>query len=250
MLIYFDESYDNAHKFMILGALFNPHPAFLHRRLSEIKRNHGYLNSDGSLKEIKYNLCFCIENFNICRGIIDSFLESTSWFRAIVVKSDFLDLSYFGRPYETVEIKKARAYKKFAELLIAHNTENTFNAVLLTDRLTRCNGDEFIERMKECFSMPGVMYSINQTVPTLKHIAEVESSLEQYHVIQVCDLLTGCVLNNLVPTVNQYKNSIRLHLVGKLGVKNLLPESWSSYSKTFAQAFLPKFNVWYWKPKR
>ena len=26
MLIYFDESYDNDHQYLILGALFNPHP--------------------------------------------------------------------------------------------------------------------------------------------------------------------------------------------------------------------------------
>jgi len=33
MLIYFDESYDNEHRYLILGALFNPHPKFLLRNI-------------------------------------------------------------------------------------------------------------------------------------------------------------------------------------------------------------------------
>ena len=36
-------------------------------------------------------------------------------------------------------------YKKFAELLITHNTENIYNGILLVDEVKRCNGDEFIE---------------------------------------------------------------------------------------------------------
>ncbi len=35
MLIYLDESYDNAHTYLLLGALFNSHPKYLHRRLTE-----------------------------------------------------------------------------------------------------------------------------------------------------------------------------------------------------------------------
>jgi hypothetical protein len=37
MLIYFDESYDNEHNYLLLGALFNPHPKFSHRELKELK---------------------------------------------------------------------------------------------------------------------------------------------------------------------------------------------------------------------
>lgn len=55
MLIYFDESYDNEHQYLILGALFNPHPKFLHQKLSQIKQKYNYLSQDGTLREIKYN---------------------------------------------------------------------------------------------------------------------------------------------------------------------------------------------------
>jgi hypothetical protein len=53
MLIYFDESYDHEHEYLLLSALFNPHSRYLHRRLSEVKRQHNYLSRDGSLREIK-----------------------------------------------------------------------------------------------------------------------------------------------------------------------------------------------------
>lgn len=44
MLIYFDESYDNGHKYLLLGALFNPHPKFLHRELTELKKKYNYFD--------------------------------------------------------------------------------------------------------------------------------------------------------------------------------------------------------------
>ena len=50
MLVYFDESYDNEHEYLLLSALFNPHPKFLHRRFSETKKQYKYLSRDGKLR--------------------------------------------------------------------------------------------------------------------------------------------------------------------------------------------------------
>lgn len=251
MLIYFDESYDNNHYYLLLGALFSLHPRYLHRKLLEIKKKNNYFEQDGSLKEIKYNDCYRKEDFTVAREAIDAFMESTSWYRCIAIdQKNKMDLHYFGRPFESDPIKKARAYKKFAELLIKHNTENIYNGVLLTDNIKRCNGDEFIERMKEIFCVPLKYHSSGKFHPTLKHIAEVSSKLEQYQVLQICDLLTGCVLNNLFPTKNFYKNEIRKYLVQLVKVDSLLPKDWNRYSKTFAEEYYPKFNIWYWKPAK
>ena len=57
MLIYFDESYDSEHRYLILGALFNPHSKYLHRELTEVKRKYNYLDITGKGLEIKYNNC-------------------------------------------------------------------------------------------------------------------------------------------------------------------------------------------------
>jgi len=81
-----------------------------------------------------------------------------------------------------------------------------------------------------------------------KVIEEVKSDLEQYQVLQVCDLLMGCILNNLVPTKNRYKNDLRQYLISKLGCKDLLRDTWKKYSKRYVEEYSPKFNVWYFTP--
>ena len=149
MIIYLDESYDNNKKYFILGALFNSHHKFLLREIKNIKTAKNFFNNDGTFKEIKYNNCFCKENFDVARMMIDSFLKNTSYFRAIVIETARLDLKEFGKYNEQDKIKWARAYKKFAEMLIRYNSSKIFNGVLLTDGLTRCDGDLFIEKMRE-----------------------------------------------------------------------------------------------------
>lgn len=248
MLIYFDESYDNEHQYLILGALFNPHPKFLHRNLSQIKKKYNYISQDGTLREIKYNYVTNKKKYLVAKSAIDAFFESTSWFRCIVIEQKLVDLNRFGKKWEKDKIKKARLYKKFAELLISHNTENVFNAIMLVDKLTRCNGDEFIEIMKQEFCLPYGKHSPDSKIPTLKDVIEIPSHLEQYQVIQSADILMGCVLNNLKPTVKKEKNELRKYLIAKMRIKDLLPETWAKYSKTYVEKYWPKFNIWYWKP--
>jgi hypothetical protein len=120
--------------------------------------------------------------------------------------------------------------------------------VLLTDELNRCNGDKFIEIMKQDFCVLGGKYCDDNNRPTLKEITDIKSHVEDYHVNQINDILLGFILNNLKPTNKEYKNNVRDYLVKKIGVKNLLPEFWNQYSKTFVEEYYPKFNIWYWKP--
>lgn len=248
MLIYFDESYDNEHKYLLLGALFNPHPKFLHRELIEMKRRYGFVASGGKTLEIKYNNCNTKRREKMNCEAIDIFMRSTSYFRAIVIDQDIMDLERFGKKSEDKKIKTARAYKKFAELLLAHNTENIYNGVLLTDELSRCDGDKFIEIMKQDFCLAGGKHCNDNSKPTLKEITDIKSHLEDYHVNQINDILLGSILNNLKPTSKEYKNNVREYLTEKLNVKSLLPECWNRYSKTFVEEHCPKFNIWYWRP--
>ena len=249
MLIYFDESYDQHHTYLLFGALFNPHPKYLHRKMLDIKTRHNFRGKDGGFEEVKYNTCFNDKHFHVYKEVVDAFFESTSWFRAIVIKQTDLDLSYFGKHYEEESIKRARAYKKFAEMLIAANTKDTIENVLLTDKLTRCQGDEFLERMKEIFCLKESGFSEGKHATTLKDIQEVDSSQDQYQLIQLCDLLLGCVLNNLIPAQNAWKNEIRKHVVKSMSVPSLLEDFWGKMPKWELDNRYPKFSVWYWKPK-
>lgn len=248
MLIYFDESYDNDHRYLLLGALFNPHPKFLHRELLEMKRKHQFVDKDGRTLEIKYNYCTKKEREKMNCEAIDIFMKSTSYFRAIVIDQNIMDLDRFGKKSEDRKIKMARAYKKFAELLLSHNTENIYNGILLTDELNRCNGDRFIEIMKQDFCAIDGKHCNDEHKPTLKDIKDIKSHLEEYQVNQINDILLGCILNELKPTAQEYKNNVRKYLTKVLGVKNLLPETWSTYSKSFVEKYYPKYSIWYWKP--
>jgi len=248
MLIYFDESYDQEHQYLILGALFNPHPKFLHREWLKVKKNFGAIGKDGRALEIKYSNCTTKKREKICCEAIDIFIKSTSYFRAIVIDQNVMDLNYFGKRSEENKIKMARAYKKFAELLLSHNTDNIYNGVLLTDELTRCNGDEFMEIMRRDFCNLDGQHSNDNSKPTLKEINDISSHLENYHVNQINDILIGSILNNLKPTSKEYKNNIRKYLIKNLNVKNLLPDSWNKYSKSFVEEYYPKFSIWYWRP--
>ena len=250
MLIYFDESYDQNNTYLLFGALFNPHPKFLHRKIKQLKHAHNFRNPDGSWIEIKYNTCFSEERFAIYKEVLNAFFDSTSWFRCLVVKQSELDLSFFGKQHEEEAMKRARAYKKFAEMLIAFNVQDTVQNVLLTDNMTRCKGDEFLERMKEIFCVQEFAHSQGKHTTTLKEIKEVDSSLEQYQVIQVCDLLLGCVLNDLIPATNPWKNEIRKYLKTSLGIDSFSSSFWGKFKKHELEVSYPKMNVWHWKPKK
>jgi hypothetical protein len=215
--------------------------------MTEVKRAHDFFSPDGSLRELKYTNCRDQGSFEVAREVLDAFFDSASWFRCIAIEQSKIDLSRFGKPDEPKKIKKARLYKRFAELLIANNTERVQDGVLLTDGMTRCSEDQFIEWMKDEFAMPGNGYSAGKSSPTLRHIDDIDSSVDSYQVIQVCDLMLGCILNSLFPAANEWKNRLREHLVERLGVNSLRSEDWMHYSKRYVEETHPKFNVWYWR---
>lgn len=141
-------------------------------------------------------------------------------------------------------MKKAKAYKKFAELLLDANTSAIRNAVLLTDRLTRCRGDLFVPLMKERF---GIRTTTGESQPVFRHIHEVDTALEQYHVGQIGDILQGVILNELFPTIIQYKCKLREYVKEKLELPSLARSYWEPLSKWEQDQKHPKYQIWYWR---
>ncbi len=250
MIIYFDESYDNDKNWLLLWATFHPHSKYLHRRINEIKKDNNFILADWTLKEIKYNKCVNAKNLKVCKEVIDTFFESTSYFRIIVIEqwAEWFDLNKFWNPWDENKMKFAKMYKKFTELLIKHNTDNLYNWVLLTDELTRPKTDIFFTLMEDLFCNPWVNHSNWKKEPTLKEIKEVSSHLEQYQVLQITDLLMWCVLNHLKPTNNKYKTEIANYLASKVW-NSFKKEDWTKYSKEYCETYWSKFNVWFWSPK-
>lgn len=251
MLIYFDESYDNKKEWLLLWATFNPHSKFLHRKITEVKKKNNFLLPDWPLKELKYNKCINEKTFKVAKELIDAFFESTSYFRLIVIEqwADWFDLNKFWNLWDEDKMKFAKMYKKFTELLIKHNTDNLYNWILLTDELSRPKTDIFFTLMRDLFCKAWVNHSHWKKEPTLKYIKEVKSDLEQYQILQITDLLMWCVLNHLKPTTNKYKTDIANYLAFKVG-NNFRKEDWKRYSKTYVETYRPKYNIWFWNPKK
>jgi len=249
MLVYFDESYDANKDFLILSALFNPLPRKLHAAMLRVKQAEHHLDAAGKPREIKYSMAYTSHECEVACKCVDCFAASSSWFRAIVVdtKTQF-DLNRFGRKSDSDPIKWARAYKKFAELLLSHNCSGVENAVLLTDRLTRTKGDFFLERMRDDFSQPGAAYSTGRALPIFRAIQEVDTALPTYQVGQIGDILMGSILNALRPTKNRYKRRLSKYVQGVLSLPSLLPNYWQPLPQWQAEAAHPKFGIHYWSP--
>ena len=163
------------------------------------------------------------------------------------------------------------------ELIISRNTRKISQAVLLVDEVTRCNHDRFIELIRESFCIAGEGYNIDKSEVTIKHVGSVKSSSPENIRLCLCDILLGCILNNVlihmtdlcrlyskihyrrsgavncisrlnnnIPTKNKWKNKIRKELVKRLGVNDLLENTWSE--QKVSPKISRKFRIWYWKP--
>ena len=80
MLVYLDESYDNAHNFFLLGALFVPDSIPLHRAFRQVKVNEGYVLPSGEVKEVKYSQLSSPKQLRIAKTGVELFLASDGWF--------------------------------------------------------------------------------------------------------------------------------------------------------------------------
>lgn len=253
MLTTFDECYDNDHDYLILAALFNPSHRSIHKAFLKAKRDIGYINADGSAKEIKYSYCNSRKRFEIATKAVDCFKDGKSFFRAIVIdqrpESGF-NIGYFGNRNEPRALKAARAYKKFTELLLKSNIPSIPNGILVTDRLTRCRGDAFYQLISELFGKYGEGYSKGRTEPVFRHVQEVDTALEQYHIGQIGDILQGVILNELKPCKNRWKRKLRNYVKQELNLLSLLPDYWKPLPKWQQDQQHPKYQIWYWTPEK
>src|SRR5690242_16389351 len=123
MVIYLDETYDWTGIYFMLGALFvaQDHEIFM-ESFNNLKREATFSQPDGGLRELKYAKIRYGKYEKAAVQAIQTFKAHNCYFRAVIVPLAQFDLKYFGKSYEQDKIKRARAYKKFAEMLIEYNT--------------------------------------------------------------------------------------------------------------------------------
>ena len=272
MIIYLDESYDWGGTYFLLGALFVPgeHDIFL-ESFNSLKREGTFARPDGSLRELKYSKIKYGKHENVAVKVIQAFKAHNCYFRAVIVPLAQFDLVHFGKPYESDKIKRARAYKKFAEMLIEYNTPELTEGVLFADNLTRCKGalgrgDEFVEVMRERFQRTIYDHDLSVTPPKLRQIQEVSSADENYGLLQVCDVLLGATLNGIIKTFKGprmiHKNRVTERMQEILELPSLEKDYWQPLTRLYAKEYQRKtsmveyakathhkYRLWFWRPK-
>jgi hypothetical protein len=272
MTIYLDESYDWHGTYFLLGALFvrSDHDIFL-ESFNSLKREESFSCPDGKLRELKYSRIKYGKHERAAIKAIQAFKAHNCYFRAVIVPLSQFDLRYFGKPYELEKIKRARAYKKFAEMLIEYNTPELTDGVLFADNLTRCkgalgHGDEFAEVMRERFQRTVYDYDLSATKPKLRHIQEVSSADETYGLLQVCGVLLGATLNGIVKTLKGprmiHKNRLTERMKEILELPSLEKDYWQPLTRIYSREYQNKitmadytasthykYRLWFWRPK-
>ena len=227
MITYLDESYDNKRTWLLISALFNPKHKKFYTDIKRLLRINNYILPDGRLKEIKYVYCRTEKIRLLYQKVIDAFINSDSYFASVVIKTDSsFDLHRYGDVNEPDKVKRERAYRALAEHLLANELRNANDTVLFLDKMTRCEPKQFLSTLKQNFCVINSGYSEGSDKPRIKHIQDVVSDAEGYELMGVCDLLQGCILNNLSPIqkiknkekASLNKNLIREYLVKRLGV--------------------------------
>lgn len=252
--IYVDESGTEANsKWLLIGALFVPDHGTLHSALCAVKTKHEYFNRSpkrkARFKESHFSEFNSQRDVDVFTDWVDVFLQHSCYFRTIVFDWSLWDGKYFGNPFEPDALKKRRAYKKWAEMLLHPEVTRLRNAILYHDRLLICYGYEVLAELKDRFISPNYLGS----APYVKEFKPAVSWKDANQALQLADCLLGCVRQKLVPSSNTKKlaaTDVLYTKLGGVGVKKRDVSYWKGYDPKTLTKHFPKFSEWYWKPTR
>ncbi|HEV3417250.1 MAG TPA: DUF3800 domain-containing protein [Pirellulales bacterium] len=257
--IYVDESGTQSEQWLIIGMLFVPTHGPLHADLCKAKDEVGYLNSSPK-RSSKYKETHLADfrsprDVEVGRRWVDLFLRHDCYFRAVVVDWSIWDGSYFGDPFEPESLQKRRAYKKWAEMLLHPEIKEpvggreVYHARLYLDRLRIMYGYDVLEHLRERFTK-----NYRGESPHIEQFQHTDSWHDANQCLQLCDLLTGCLYQSLIPSAKAEKRDMRAYLERRLndvsGIKQLSASFWKQYHPTTLTKHFPKFSAWFWQPTK
>lgn len=251
MHIYVDESGTHADsEWFIIGMLFVPSFAALYKDLCQVKDMNNYFNKSKK-RRAKYKETDLAEfknkkDLEVAKEWIDAFLLNDCYFRSLVVEWQIWQGRFFGGPFEPEALKKRRAYKKWAEMLLHPEVKLFRNASLYLDKIMIVYGYDILDHLRERFS---VGYAGKQ--PWIKNFQPARSWKDGHQCLQLCDLLVGCIYQTLQPAKNKYKQMTADYLYNRLktvGVKGRGPKYWQGFDKKTINLHQQKFSEWYWEP--
>lgn len=254
--IYVDESGTHAAEWFLVGMLFVPDHGKLHARLCDVKRRLEYFNRSPKRKA-RFREAHLAEfksqrDLELAKAWFDAFVEDSCYFRAVVVDWSIWEPNYFGQWDEPEALKRRRAYKKWAEMLLHPELKEPslehgiYNARLMLDRLRIMHGYDILDHLRERFTK-----NYSGESPYIESFEHVQSWRDAHQCLQLCDLLVGSVYQALVPSTKKIKSSVPDLLLESLadsGVTSLEPKFWRQFDDTSIRKRFQKFSLWYWRP--
>jgi hypothetical protein len=142
-------------------------------------------------------------------------------FEALAVPRDAVNVAFFSE-------RRHLAYNYFTKLLLEHCCQNVENAVMFADAKSRLKEDNFLEYLVVEMNL-GVPFRKGFTPRrVLKRVEQLDSKTDD--LLQLTDLLTGCVNNRLGRPAGERKQRLRrqaeeLGLIGEGNIWVWQPES-------------------------
>lgn len=256
MRIYIDESGTHGKEWLVIGMLFVSDHGPLHAALCNAKDKIGYFNTSprfkAKYKETHLSKFRSQRDVDVASEWMDLFLAHNCYYRSVVVDWSIWEGKYFGGAFEAEALKKRRAYKKWAEMLIQPETRNSegeprfYHAKLYLDRLCAMRGYDILDHLQNRFTE-----GYHGESPFIDSFQHADSWKDANQCLQLCDLLTGAVYQNLVPSTNEFKVAASDCLAERLrplGVDRLDAGFWRQFAQTTLRQRFPKFSEWFWRP--
>lgn len=236
--------------------LFVPNHGPLHSALIETKERLKYFNQSpkrkARYKETHLTRFRSPKDVRVAEEWIKLFVKHPCYFRCIIVDWSMWDSKYFGGPFEPESLKQRRAYKKWSEMLLHPELKEPLgggsivHARFLLDRLTIMYGYDVLDHLRERFTQ-----NYQGESPYVESFEHVNSWRDAHQCLQLCDLLTGCVYQSLVPAKSGHKRCTRDYLANALkqfGVCEFRAGFWKQFTPNSLRDHFPKFSAWFWKP--
>ncbi|HBI41935.1 MAG TPA: hypothetical protein DDY78_03635 [Planctomycetales bacterium] len=254
--IYVDEAGTHSAEWLVIGMLFVPNHGPLHAALCDVKERRAYFNESpkhsARYKETHLQQFRSPRDVAVGKDWIDLFIQHNCYYRCIVVDWSIWDGKYFGDAFEAEALKKRRAYKKWAEMLLHPELKEPFggreiyHAKLYLDRLLIMYGYDILDYLRLRFTE-----NYRGESPYIDSFHHTDSRHDANQCLQLCDLLTGCLYQALVPSTKAAKIETRNHLataLQPLGVKGLEPAFWRGFAPNSLTKHFPKLSAWFWRP--
>lgn len=258
MRIYIDESGTHDSNYFIIGMLFVPDHGPLHAALCRAKDELKYFNKSpkrsAKYRETHLTKFRSSSDVAVAERWIDAFIAHSCYFRSMVVDWSIWDGKHFGGPFEADSLKKRRAYKKWAEMLISPELRNSegeprfYHAKLYLDKLKELSGYDILPHLESRFTK-----NYHGESPYIDSFQHTDSWRDANQCLQLCDLLTGAIYQELVPARREAKLKPRDYLATRLrdfDVENLGLEFWRQYIPRTLNNHFPKFSIRPWAPSK